>query len=72
MCFKWDKEEYATGYQQNSSEEKENEKVMGISNDAELVIHCASRAFHEYKKIWSPKFEQKLKIKRDKINLFDP
>ena len=64
MCFKWDKEEYATGYQQNSSEEKENEKVMGISNDAELVI--------QYQKIWSPKFEQKLKIKRDKINLFDP
>ena len=27
--------------------------------------------FHEYRKIWSPKFGQKLN-KRQKINLFDP
>ena len=30
----------------------------------------ANSAF-KYQKIWSPKFGQKLSIKRDKINLFD-
>ena len=58
--------------QQDSSEEKENEEVAELSNDVELVIECTSRGFHEYRKNWSPKFGQKLNIKRDKINLFDP
>ena len=73
MCFKCDKEERATDYQQQDpSEEKENEEVAGTSDDVELVIHCASRGFHEYRKMWLPKFGQKLNIKRDKIILFDP
>ena len=73
LCFKCDKEEHTTDYQQqDSSEEKENEEVAGTSDNVELVIHCASSGFHEYRKIWSPKFGQKLNIKRDKINLFDP
>ena len=46
--------------------------MAGTSDDVELVIHCASRGFHEYPKIWSPNFGQKLNIKRDKTNLFDP
>ena len=46
--------------------------MAGASVDVEPVIHCASRGFHKYRKIWPPKFGQKLNIKRDKINLFDP
>ena len=73
LCFKCDKEEHATDYQQeDSSEGKENKEVVGTSDDVELVIRCTSRGFHKYQKIWSPKFGQKLNIKRDKINLFDP
>ena len=49
-------EEHATDYQQqDSSDEKEN-KEAGTS-DVELVIHCNLR-FHEYRKIWTPKFEK--------------
>ena len=44
--------------------------MAGTSDGAELVIHCTLRVFHEYQKIWLPKFGQKLKIKSDKINLF--
>ena len=73
MCFKCDKEEHAINYQQqDSSEEKENEEVAGTSPDAELVIHCASRGFHEYQKIWLPTFGRKMNIERDKKKLFDP
>ena len=73
LCFKCNKEEHPTDYQQqDSSEEKENEEVAELSNDVELVIQCTSRGFHEYRKNWSPKSGQKLNIKRDKINLFDP
>ena len=73
MCFKCDKEEHASDYQQQDSpEEKKNEEVVETSDDVELVIHCASRGFHEYQKIWSPKFGQKLNIKPDQINLFNP
>ena len=46
--------------------------MEGAPDDTEHVIYCASRVFHEYRKIWLPKFGQKLYIKRDKINLFDP
>ena len=74
LCFKCDKEEHPTDYQQqDSSEEKENEEVTGTSDDVELVIHCTSKGLHKYQKIWSSKFGQKLNIKRDKkISLFDP
>ena len=73
MCFKCDKEEHVTDYQQqDSSEEKENEEVAGTSDDVELVVHWALSGFQEYRKIWSPKSGQKLNIKHDKINLFDP
>ena len=73
MCFKCDKEEHVTDYQQqDSSEEKENEKAAGTSDDAELVALWALSGFQEYRKIWSPKSGQKLNIKHDKINLFDP
>ena len=73
LCFKCDKEEHASDYQQQDSpEEKKNEEVVETSDDVELVIHCASRGFHEYQKIWSPKFGQKLNIKPDQINLFNP
>ena len=47
LCFKCDKEEHATDYQQQDlSEKEENKEVAGISDDVELVIHCASRRFH--------------------------
>ena len=36
------------------------EETAGTSDDIELVIHCALRRFHEYQKIWSQKFEQKI------------
>ena len=73
MCFKCDKEEHVTDYQQqDSSEEKENEKAAGTSDDVELVALWALSGFQEYRKIWSPKSGQKLNIKHDKINLFDP
>ena len=73
MCFKCDKEEHVTDYQQqDSSEEKENEKAAGTSDDVELVALWALSGFQEYRKIWSPKSGQKLNIKNDKINLFDP
>ena len=70
LCFKCDKEEHAIDYQQqDSSEEKENGEVAGTSDDVELVVHCALRGFHEYRKICSPKFGQKLNIKRDSCDL---
>ena len=73
MCFKCDKEEHVTDYQQqDSSEEKENEEAAGTSDDVELVALWALSGFQEYRKIWSPKSGQKLNIKHDKINLFDP
>ena len=73
MRFKCDKEEHVTDYQQqDSSEEKENEKAAGTSDDVELVALWALSGFQEYRKIWSPKSGQKLNIKHDKINLFDP
>ena len=71
LLFKYDWEEHATDYQLQDLSEEKGKAVAGIS-DVELVIHCASRGFHDYRKIWSPKFEQKVNIKRDKINLFDP
>ena len=40
LCFKCDKKEHATDYQQeDSSDEKENEEVARTSDDVELVIH---------------------------------
>ena len=40
LCFKCDKEEHATDFQQqDSSEEKENEEVAGTSDDVELYIY---------------------------------
>ena len=43
LFLKYVKEEHARDYQQqDSSKEKENEEVAGTSDDAELVIHCAS------------------------------
>ena len=46
LFLKYDKEEHARDYQQqDSSKEKENEEVVGTSDDAELVIHCASGDF---------------------------
>ena len=72
LCFKCDKEEHATDYQQDSSEEKGNEEVARTSDDVELVIYCAFKGFHEYQQIWSPQFGQKLNITHDKMNLFDP
>ena len=51
LCCKCDKEEHATDYQQqDSSEEKENEEVMGTSDNVELIIHCAQRGFHNVEK----------------------
>ena len=46
--------------------------MEGTSDDNDLIIGCASRGFHEYRKIWLPKLAQKLTIKCDKVNLFDP
>ena len=49
FVFKCDKEKYAADYQQQeSSEKKESEEVAGRSDDAEPVIHCASRGFCKY------------------------
>ena len=49
FLFKCDKEKYAADYQQQeSSEKKESEEVAGRSDDAEPVIHCASRRFCKY------------------------
>ena len=40
LCFKCDKEEHTTDYQQQDSlEEKENEEVAGTSEDVELYIY---------------------------------
>ena len=72
LCFKCDKEEHAADYQQqDSSEEKDNEEVVETLHEVKLVVYCALRRFHEYQKT-SPKFRQKLNIKRDKINFSDP
>ena len=36
------------------------------------MIYCTSRGFHQYRKIWSPKFGQSLIVKHEKTNVFDP
>ena len=84
LCFKCDKEEYPVDFelpdstdegvsqQDETADKEQKEQVMGTSDEHELSIDCASRGFHEYRKIWSPKYGQKLTIKRDKLNLFDP
>ena len=65
MCFKCDEEEHATDYQQqDASEDIVNEEEAGTSDDVDLVIHCAMGGFHEYRKIWSPKFGQTLNATR--------
>lgn len=58
LCFTCYKKEHATDYQQQ--------------DDVELVIHCSSRGFHEYQRIWQPTLGQKMNIKRKKRNLFHP
>lgn len=81
LCMKCEKEEHASFYQDhhledgkdyNKSEAQELEDLHLTSDDHDLVIDCASRGFHEYRKIWLPKLGQRLTVKRDKANLFDP
>ena len=48
----------------DGSEDIENEEEAGTSDDVDLVIHCAMGGFHEYRKIWSPKFGQTLNATR--------
>ena len=62
LCFKCEKEEYATECQQQDLSE---ESIRWWWTRYSLCL----RGFHEYQKIWSSKFGQKLNIKRDKINL---
>ena len=70
-----DRKDYNKSEAQDQSEvegAQELEDLQGTSDDHDLVIDCASRGFHEYRKIWLPKLGQRLTVKRDKANLFDP
>lgn len=49
--------------QDETTDKEQQEQVMGTSDEHTLSIDCASRGFHEYRKIWSPKCGQKLTIK---------
>jgi hypothetical protein len=37
-----------------------------------LSLACASRGFHEYRKIWNPRINLHLVVKRQPGNIFDP
>ena len=70
-----DEKDYNKSEAQDQSEvegAQELEDLQGTSDDHDLVIDCASRGFHEYRKIWLPKLGKRLTVKRDKANLFDP
>lgn len=75
LCLKCDKEEHKSIEKQ--TEQTDDPNLQGFEEeeagtDYKLVIPCASRGFHEYRKIWSPKLGQKLIVKREKANVFDP
>ena len=44
-----------------------------VSTDVPLFsLSCAARGFHEYRKFWAPTINQKLIVKPQTRNLFDP
>ena len=56
----------------NNKIHQKKKKMKKRRDDVKLVVHRALSGFQEYRQIWSPKSGQKLNIKHDKINLFDP
>ena len=38
----------------------------------QFEINCASRGFHVYRNLWSPKFGQILQVKQELGNVHDP
>ena len=44
-----------------------NKEEQATDYSINIFIHCASGGFHKYRKIYSPKFGQKVSIKREKL-----
>ena len=85
LCDTCDKKEtYATDcpLQKTDSEQSESDPNNAepddfnseeVSTDVPLFsLACAARGFHEYRKIWAPTINQKLIVKPQTRNLFDP
>ena len=76
LYLKCDKEEYRSEEKQvegpDEPEVKDFEEEEEGTDDYKFRIPCASRGFNKYRKIWSSKLGQKLVVKREKANVFDP
>ena len=59
--------------------EKENATDVGNHENGDcqrkedsVVFDCASRGFHEYRRVWAPRMGHRLSVFFEKSNVFDP
>ena len=78
LCYGCDKKEkYAEPSEVDPDPEQPEDKIE-IDTDSEqeespsFEIKCASRGYHEYPKIWGPKDNEQLAVRREKENVYDP
>ena len=72
LCKPCDAEEM--GANEKEATEFDTEDANGQANDLtdRFIVACASRGFHEYRKIWKPKLGQRLRVAFEKYNVYDP
>lgn len=81
LCEECDgKEKYASNcmyaldslHETYDSETDDSDSVKQSTKETSFSLACASRGFHEYRKIWAPRINQQLTVKPESENLFDP
>lgn len=56
----------------HDSETDDSDSVKLSAEGTSFSVACASRGFHEYRKIWALRINQQLIVKPESGNLFDP
>ena len=61
------------------NDEKENATDVGNQENGDcqrqkdsFVFYCASRGFHEYRRLWAQRMRHRLSLFFEKSNVFDP
>ena len=73
LCMDCDKlENWSANNTENNTDNTEEEiAATPIEQPHVFKFECASRGFHEYRKIWVPRLRQKLSIFYEKSNVYD-
>ena len=56
----------------NAESEENNGTTESMENKEHFEIKCGSRCFHQYRKFWTPKLNEKLEVVRERGNVYDP